>query len=92
VKETQKNHWEKTRAKGKKRFLIINGIFGWGIPTAILFTFITSFFDHHYSIIFDKDFIKTLVTSIIIFPASGLFWGLWVWGWTEKSYKKSNKS
>ncbi|WP_410511501.1 hypothetical protein PaeBR_15610 [Paenibacillus sp. BR2-3] len=88
MKEAQRNKWEKTRTKGKKRFLIINGIVGWGISTALLFTLISSFFDHQYTIIFDKDFIMDLVTSLIIFPVGGLFWGLWVWSWMEKLYMK----
>ncbi len=28
--------WAKTREKGKQRFVLVNGVLGWGVTTAIL--------------------------------------------------------
>jgi hypothetical protein len=57
MKETQRNKWEIKRAKGKKNFVIFNGIIGWGIPTAILVPVISSSQYNFESRIF-QDFIK----------------------------------
>ncbi|MFD1772471.1 hypothetical protein [Paenibacillus rhizophilus] len=89
MRASQKSKWERTRSKGKKHFLIYNGVIGWGIPTAIIFTFLTEFLENNYSSTFDTSFIMTLLKTLIIFPVCGYFWGLWVWKWTEKIYKKS---
>ncbi|MBD0380182.1 hypothetical protein [Paenibacillus sedimenti] len=87
MKEKQRSKWEKLRAKGKKNFIIFNGVIGWGVPTAILFTFLMSFMEN-YSIRFNQDFFELLIISIVLFPIGGILFGLWVWGWTEKLYRK----
>jgi hypothetical protein len=87
MKEKKKMKWEKIRAKGKKNFVIFNGVIGWGVPTAILYTILISFMEN-YSLSFDRDFFELLIISIVLFPIGGVFYGLWVWSWTEKIYKK----
>ncbi len=88
MKETQRNKWERTRVKGKKNYIFYNGIIGWGIPTAILFTFISSYLENS-SIILNQAFFKSLLSSIVIFSIGGIFFGLWTWHWTERIYKNS---
>lgn len=91
MKDRQREKWEKLRAKGKKKFVIYNGILGWGVPTAILFSLAMTFLDS-YSVQIDKEFFKLLIISIILFPFGGIFWGLWVWAWSEKLYKANTNN
>jgi hypothetical protein len=88
MKETQRNKWESTRAKGKKNFVIFTGIIGWGIPTAILVTVISSLFENR-TIILNQEFFRSLLSHIIITPICGILFGLWMWHWMEWTYKKS---
>lgn len=88
MKEAQKNKWQKTRAKGKRNYIIFNGVIGWGIPTGVLFTLFTSLVNDK-SITFDQDFFRTMITSIVLFPIGGIFFGLWTWNWMERLYKKN---
>ncbi|MDY6977129.1 MAG: hypothetical protein SVW51_13060 [Pseudomonadota bacterium] len=37
--------WAKTREKGKQRFVLANGVLGWGLPTAILWVFLMEFLE-----------------------------------------------
>ncbi|QYR19613.1 hypothetical protein KZ483_17105 [Paenibacillus sp. sptzw28] len=91
MKEKQKRKWEKLRAKGKKNFIIFNGVISWGVPTAILYTFLMSFMEN-YSLRFNRDFFEMLILSIVLFPFGGIFFGLWVWSWTEKQYRKNSEN
>ncbi|MDQ6422202.1 hypothetical protein RB620_22490 [Paenibacillus sp. LHD-117] len=89
MKENQKNKWAKIRAKGKRNYIIVNGILGWGIPTAILFTLLTSYLDND-AIIFNKELMNSLFTSLIIFSIVGIPFGFWTWNWMERIYNKNN--
>ncbi|QWU15322.1 hypothetical protein SAMN04487895_10814 [Paenibacillus sophorae] len=88
MNQKQRMKWEQLRSKGKKNFIIYKGILGWGIPTAILFTLFMSFMEN-YSLIFDKSFVEFFIIAIILFPAGGIVFGLWVWNWTERIYMRN---
>jgi predicted permease len=78
----------KHKGKRKKNYVIFNGIIGWGIPTAISVTVISSLFENH-TIILNQEFFRSLLIAVIIFPICGILFGLWMWHWTERIYKKS---
>ncbi|REK77043.1 hypothetical protein [Paenibacillus paeoniae] len=86
--KTKWDKWEVTRAKGKKNFIIFTGILGWGVPTGILFSTTSTFFNNQ-ELIMNQEFYQTLLTSLVLFPLGGIFFGLWTWHWTEKLYRKS---
>ncbi len=74
--------WEATRAKGKRRFVWVNGVLGWGLLTAALFSaFMIGFGDASWAIV---------PVAFLIFPAGGYFWGLAVWRITEGQYAKDH--
>ncbi|MFF2887364.1 hypothetical protein [Paenibacillus sp. NPDC057967] len=79
--------WELTRAKGKKNYVIWNGVVGWGIPAGLLFTAIWNYINHK-EIVFNQDFYQTLIISLVVFSLGGMIFGLWIWNWTEKMYRK----
>jgi len=87
LNQKQKARWASIRQRGLTRFVIFNGMIGWGLSTAILFALLDTYFERKV-IAFDAEFIENLVTSLIIFPVGGIVWGIVVWFWTEKSYRK----
>ncbi|QZY53623.1 peptidylprolyl isomerase [Crassaminicella profunda] len=86
--------WERTRQKGKSYFIWRKGVLGWGIPTAILFQVSMAILNNGLNIdaFTSRKFILNLVTSVIVFPIGGYFWGMWMWYWSNKIYNKENKS
>jgi len=90
VRRSQKLKWELIRTRGKLRYIFVNGLLGWGVPTAILFTIMTSLFETK-SLSFDQEIVKTFIISIIIFPIGGVFWGVWTWSWIVKKLSNEQK-
>ena len=72
--------WETTRAKGKKRFVWVNGFIGWGITTAILWSLAMQFIQPSIDIL-----VRPLI-ALALFPLGGLLWAHFVWWATEKKY------
>jgi|TARA_B110000211_G_C13811680_1_gene435191 hypothetical protein len=56
----------------KFRFILLRGVLGWGIPTAIIFQLIMHLTG-------DRNFFDGLISSLIIFPISGIFFGYFLW-------------
>jgi len=72
------------------KYIIFHGMLGWGIPTAILFTLITTYMDHK-SLILNQELFKLLLISTVTFLVFGILFGLWTWHWMERLYNKNNK-
>ncbi len=58
--------------QGMLKFILFRGVIGWGIPTAIIFQFIMFFIEN-------KPLLEGLISSLIIFPIVGIFFGLFQW-------------
>jgi hypothetical protein len=82
MNESRRKKWEKTRAKGKKKYIIYNGVVGWGITTALLVVLINIFINNDSS----QTNFYNLVLPFVFFPIGGIFWGAWTWNWAEKQY------
>ncbi|MCM3038773.1 hypothetical protein M3201_03540 [Paenibacillus motobuensis] len=91
MKAKHLNKWEKIRAKGRKKYIIINGVVAWGIPTAILFAIVMTLWNTK-TIEFNRDFIVLLLTSIILFPIGGIGVGVWTWHTYESNYQKNRNN
>ncbi|GHB60473.1 hypothetical protein GCM10008107_32000 [Psychrosphaera saromensis] len=63
------------------RFILLKGVLGWGIPTAIVFQLIMHLTG-------ERNFFDGLISSIIIFPITGIFFGYFLW---KSKSKKSLK-
>ena len=76
--------WANIRAKGRSRFIFINGMIFWGIPTGLfwsVFMLLTTKNQNPF-------FLFTL--ALILFPLGGIGWGAWVWHMSEKRYNAAN--
>jgi hypothetical protein len=72
--------WRQTRQMGRSRFIWVRGVLGWGVPTAIFWSFLMA------GTRADTSFIGYFVTGIVLFPVGGYFWGIWVWKNSECQY------
>ncbi|WP_409425713.1 MULTISPECIES: hypothetical protein [unclassified Pseudoalteromonas] len=56
----------------KFRFILLKGVLGWGVPTAILFQLIMHLTG-------EQDFFNGIISSLIIFPLVGILFGYLMW-------------
>lgn len=59
------------------RFILLKGVLGWGVPTAIFFQLIMHFTG-------EADFSDGIISSLIIFPMTGILFGLVMWKYKQK--------
>ena len=88
MKTSEMEKWKKTRSKGKKKFIIQNGVLGWGLTTGIFWSIIMNYTSESNSF---PNFISLLIPALILFSIGGYFWGILVWNITEKKYQKTLK-
>ena len=81
MKKTQKERLQKTIAKGKIRFIVVDGMLGWGLLTGILFSLSIHFFGSPMDA-------NAIVLSLILFAFGGVIWGHFVWVGLEKALAK----
>ena len=58
---------------GRTRFVLLYGVLGWGVPTAILFALVQGYLDG-----WDGLLLK-LMMALVLFPLGGIAWGLFMW-------------
>jgi len=63
--------------QNKFRFILLRGVLGWGIPTALFFQLIMHLTG-------EKDFFDGIISSLIIFPITGIFFGYFLWNSKHK--------
>ncbi|PRO69001.1 hypothetical protein [Alteromonas gracilis] len=74
--------WVKIREKGKQRFVIVNGVLGWGVTTAILWSVLMELIEPSENI-----WVRPII-ALIIFPIAGVVFGHLMWDKSEKAYEK----
>ena len=81
LKVTKVGRLQKLITKGKWHFVIVYGVLGWGISTALLFTLIKTY-------ISSTPFIEQISTSLVVYPAFGLVFGLVMWMKVNNQHNK----
>lgn len=76
----QMDRWERIRVRGKKRYIWLSGVIGWGISTGILVCVINR--------LGGTSWVQS-ASSLVVFPIGGYFWGLFMWHWMERQFSKS---
>lgn len=78
--------WAKAREKGKQRFVLANGVLGWGVPTAILWAILMELIEPLENI-----WVRPTI-ALIIFPIAGIAFGHLTWNRSEKAYEKATSN
>ena len=84
---THRKRWEKTRAKGKKHFVLWRGIVGFGGGMFVVITV-------SHTLLWPTPYhsvIREMVINLIVWPVSGFFWGLWMWSHLNEKFETSSK-
>ena len=76
--------WQKAREGGKTRFVLLFGVAGWGLLTALLFSMIPLLFGNSF------DWFRAAL-AFVLFPVGGIFWGTYMWSHMEKRYAAGPK-
>ena len=77
--------WEKTRAKGSYRFILIFGVLIWGVSTGVLYAAMVAYAERGET---GVPFWRLLWPGLALFPAGGIAWGAAMWFLNERAYKK----
>ncbi|HLV49163.1 MAG TPA: hypothetical protein VKY35_08895 [Aliidiomarina sp.] len=85
MSQRQEEKLKKIIKKGKWSYVLKYGVIGWGLLTAIAFSGVLHF-------IGSTPFSETIVFSLIVFPIGGIFWGLFMWFYLSREYKKLEHS
>lgn len=72
--------------RGKKRYLLLNGMVSWGLATGLIFLTLQSFWNHGLSFSAWRTTLFSLQALGVIglFLAAGLLWGALTWSMVEK--------
>ena len=75
--------WEKARADGKAKYVLVSGVLSYGLPMFIVMTF----FVHR------KDISPIFIgISFVLWLIGGALFGLGVWYVQERQYSKATKN
>jgi len=82
--------WERTRAMGRSTFIWRRGVFGWGIPVALVTI--------AYQVVQEQGFVWRLVmtqhlktgigVAMLVFPLCGYLFGRYLWTTGEENYER----
>ena len=74
--------WQKIREQGPLRFILLRGMLGWGLTTAVLWCGLMRVFT-------EREFVPLLIAALIGFPVCGMVWGGAMWFFAEKRRERS---
>jgi len=82
-RESQKvERLRKIVAGGPWRFILLRGVIGWGLLTAVLFAFVMPLVDESSQTFFDR-----LPLALVIFPSGGVLWGAMMWYYFKRRWQ-----
>ncbi len=87
--EKARQRWQKTRARGKKSFVLRVGVLGWGGFMVIAMTaqdLIREPHSHHETIYY----VGLVAVNLLIWPIAGYFFGNSMWGYYETYFGEEN--
>jgi hypothetical protein len=85
--------WERNRAMGRTTFIWRRGVFGWGVPVALVTI--------AYQVVQEQGFVWRLVmtqhlktgigVAMLVFPLCGYLFARWLWTAGEDNYQRISK-
>ena len=82
--EAARVRWQKIREQGPLRVIVVRGMLGWGLITAVLWCGLMMVFT-------EREFLPLLTAALIGFPIGGLVWGGAMWFMAEKHRERSER-
>ena len=86
--------WERNRAMGRSTFIWRRGVFGWGVPVALITI--------AYQVVQEQGFVWRLVMTqhlktgiaiaMLVFPLCGYLFGRYLWTTGEENYERMVES
>ncbi len=89
MKKQQQEKWKKIRARGMRRYILMNGVAGWGLPLAFLYATISTYADQG-SVTFNDAFYRLLIIAVLLFSIGGIIVSIWMWNSSERAYRKAS--
>ena len=86
MKDKQFDKWQKMRAKGKEKFILINGLLSWGVPMFVVMTFVVNMPENGEMVF------GLIAINALIWALGGLAFGYFTWTLSEKNYQKELKN
>jgi len=87
MNEKQRNRWERIRAQGKGRYIILYGVLLWGVPTGLLSIALSTLLP--FAGADSRPSLLPITTlSMTLFPLGGIAYGLLVWKLAEWQYHR----
>ncbi|MDZ7656004.1 MAG: hypothetical protein U0997_08660 [Sulfurimicrobium sp.] len=74
--------WQKMRAKGKGRFILIRGLLAWGLPMFMIMTFVAN------KPASGQMSPGMIALNAFIWAIAGLVFGYFTWAVSERAYQK----
>jgi hypothetical protein len=84
----QRDRWAKTRALGRRHFILVRGICCWGGSMLVCMTAFFYFLDRDSTF----GYWLWLSPALLSCPLAGYIWGAWVWRSAEKEYLRGELS
>src|SRR5882724_1322554 len=78
--------WRTTRRRGKRRFIVVEWMVYWGLPTGMMWSVAMTILERGFSNILSESFVIQSLIASILFPVGGFFAGLWIWTRSERAY------
>jgi hypothetical protein len=82
--EKRRERMKRIVARGRGHYVVSWGMIGWGIPTALIFTWAMSAMQ-------GMSFLGLLPLSLTLFPMGGYLWGAIMWRFIEAQVKQFPK-
>ncbi len=82
-KEQRLRWWAKTRARGMRRFILVNGVIGWGMTSGTLFSVLIWFFNPGFNAA------ACIPVALLVFALLGVIWGWISWHAMEREFNAS---
>jgi|ERR1051325_10371185 hypothetical protein len=91
----QKSKWAETRAKGKSRFILSQGILRIGLLVSVLTTVGNYFFQYGFTISKIAEYVlsdETIFKFFFGWLLYGLLMGLLLWNFNEREFRKPERN
>jgi len=75
----QIEHVKKTRAKGRKHYIVYAGILAWGMYSFLLTTLCGSYLKYGWHVPPQRYLFGAIVIGLVVWPVAGYFWGAIMW-------------